>query len=148
MRILAAALAAVATLALAGTASAASQFTAPQYRASANTACNKLADRAARLPAISRMQDIPTWLAAYIPLASATATEIRALDPPVALAGLHHKVVANLSKQLERSRTLLRDVRSGRARPEVVASDTQLEKLANEEIALWKRIGARVCGGA
>jgi hypothetical protein len=147
MRILVSTLVAAAALTLAGTAPAASQLTAPKYRAGANAACTKLANRASQLPPIAKMQDIPDWLAAYIPLASATAKEIRALEPPIALAGLHRKVVANLAKQLARSRMLLRQVRSGKAKPEVVATDTQLEKLADREVALWKRIGARVCGG-
>jgi hypothetical protein len=55
--------------------------------------------------------------------------------------------VANLTRQIARSKALLSSVRAGRAKPEVVATDPELTRLSDQEMALWKRIGARVCGG-
>ena len=147
MRIVASMLVAVAALALAATAPAAGPLTAAKYRAKANASCTRLANRAAALPSIGSPEQIPTWLAAYIPLASATVGEIRALQPPVGLAGLHRRILANLTRQIARSKALLSSVRAGKVKPEVVATDPELTRLSDQEMALWKRIGARVCGG-
>jgi hypothetical protein len=46
-----------------------------------------------------------------------------------------------------RSKALLSSIRAGKVRPEVVATDRDLTRLSDQEMAFWKRIGARVCGG-
>ena len=136
MRVAASALVVVAALAFAATAPAAGPLTAAKYRAQANASCTRLANKAAALPPISDEKQIPTWLAAYIPLASAAVGEIRSLQPPVGLAGLHRRVVANLTRQIARSKALLSSVRAGRAKPEVVATDPELTRLSDQEMAL------------
>lgn len=119
------------------------RLTVAAYRDKANAICAN--ERGQTMSAYKGSTTLPQYLDTEVPILGSALASLRKLVPPVQLASLHARIVNIVNSEVELFTFSQQEVRAGMLTVAQWQHDSRTRQLADRELSLWKKVGAKVC---
>jgi hypothetical protein len=118
-------------------------LTVTAYRSKANAICAK--ERQQTMTRYMNSTTLVQYLNAEVPVVQSAFASLKKLEPPTLFASVHALILATVRSELELFTLFQQEVAVGKLTLAEWKADPQLGRLDSRELALWKKVGARIC---
>ena len=120
------------------------RLTVAAYRAQANAICSN--ERGETMSAYTHSATLPEYFDTEVPIVGKALASLKKLKPPVQLASLHARILTTVTNEFELFTLFQQEVKAGVLTTAQWQQDPQPRQLADQELALWRKVGTKVCG--